>query len=458
MSQLDYGTFLALLFKNEETLEQMNATIRTYRNPIIVTILMLAGLGLWAWQRWQFELEYYEDRVHRHASGVFDTVEGTIQGLEQTGPLQRGQIEGILENLIHRSLLRFVVLEQDGHRILQAGNAPETLSLSSRDGGSFVGKEFLLWRRVQLQGEVQGHLNKDGDVPDLRVGKGDQVMILGFEIPRESRMLSAARQNIVLTLATALLFVTASLIAWIMVIRSRFLAGQLEAERTHRAHLEELGLAAAGLAHETKNPLGIILGLAQQISSNPEESQQSRVMLEHINDQVDKAQARLGNFMTFARQRKVNATSLDAREVCAKMAEILRPDFDAVRVKLEMNCVPLRILADGEMLRQVLVNLLLNSLHASSAGSKVTVRMDRKGKRAVLTVEDQGSGISPELLPNIFQPYVSGNSEGHGLGLAIVKRFVEEHGWTISVDSQPNWGTVTTISGIALLEAKESKG
>ena len=114
--------------------------------------------------------------------------------------------------------------------------------------------------------------------------------------------------------------------------------------------------------------------------------------------------------MTFARQRKVNVTSLGTQEVCAKIAEILRPDFDAVGVKLEMNCPPLKILADEEMLRQVLVNLLLNSMHASSAGNKVTVRMDRKGKRAVLTVQDQGSGISPELLPNIFQPYVSGNS------------------------------------------------
>jgi two-component system sensor histidine kinase HydH len=289
VSQLDYGTFFALLFKNEETPQQMNAVIRTYRFPIVITILMIAALGVWAWQRWQFELDYYEDRVRRHASGVFDTVEGTIQGLEQTGPLQRNQIEGILENVIRRSPLRFVILEQDGKRILQAGRAPETLSLSSREGQSFVGRELLLWRRVHLQGEVQGHPSKNGDMSDLRVGEGDQVMILGFEIPGESRMLSAARQSIVLTLVTALLFVTASLIAWIMVIRSRFLAGQLEAERTHRAHLEELGLAAAGLAHETKNPLGIILGLAQQISGNPGEPEQSRVMLEHIIDQVDKA-------------------------------------------------------------------------------------------------------------------------------------------------------------------------
>ena len=436
----------------------MNTAIRTYLNPIIITILMVAGMGLWAWQRWQSELEYYDDRVYRHASGVFDTVQSTIQALEQSDSLKRNQIEGILENVTRLSHLLFIVLEQDGKRILQVGNAPATLFLNSREGKSLSARELLLWRKVHLQEKRERQLKEKINVSVLRDGEGDQVMILGFEIPRESHILSAAKKSIALTLVAALLLLAASLIVWILLIRSRSLAGQLETERTRRAHLEELGLAAAGLAHETKNPLGIILGFAQQISGNPEEPAQSRVMLEHIIDEVDKAQARLGNFMTFARQRKVNTVRLDAREVGAKVAEILEPDFAAVRVELEMNCAPLGILADEEMLRQVLVNLLLNSLHASSAGSKVTVRIVRKGKRAVLTVEDQGIGISPDLLPNIFQPYVSGNSKGHGLGLAIVKRFVEEHGWSISAGSQPHRGTVITISGIVLLDEKESKG
>ena len=151
-------------------------------------------------------------------------------------------------------------------------------------------------------------------------------------------------------------------------------------------------------------------------------------------------------------------TVLNAREVGDKVGEILRPDFGAVGVGLEMDCAPLGILADEEMLRQILVNLLLNSLHASSPGSRVVVRLAPKGKKAVLTVEDQGAGISPELLPNIFQPYVSENSRGHGLGLAIVKRFVEEHGWSISADSRTRHGTVITISGLTILDIKESKG
>jgi two-component system, NtrC family, sensor histidine kinase HydH len=437
--------------------QQMKTIIRTYLIPIIVTILMVVGMGLWAWQGWQSKLEYYDDRIYRRANGVFDAVQGTIQALEQAHSLERGQIEGILENVVRLSRVHFVALEQDGKRILEVGSAPTTLRLTSAEGKSLIGRELLLWRKFHVQDETERNLNGDINISGPKSGGDDQVMIIGFEIPRESRMLSGAKKRIALTLLAALLSLTIGLIVWIMVIRSRLLAGQLEAERARRDHLEELGLAAAGLAHETKNPLGIILGLAQQISANPEEPGQSRVMLEHIIDEVDKAQARLGNFMTFARQRKVNAISLDVRAVAAKVAEILQPDFGALGVSLEINCPPLVIFADEEMLQQLLVNLLLNSLHASSPGGTVTVRMARKGKTAVLTVEDEGSGVSPELLPNIFQPYVSGNARGHGLGLAIVKRFVEEHGWTIAVDSKPGRGMAITISGMALSGAKESK-
>ncbi len=171
-----------------------------------------------------------------------------------------------------------VVLEQEGKRILRIGSAHGHLPLNAREGKSFDGSELLLWRKVQLRSEVTGNLNRSRGAAGLQSGEADPVMILGFEVPRESNILAAAKKSIFLTLVTALLFISVSLITWITVIRSRLLAGQLEAERARRAHLEELGLAAAGLAHETKNPLGIILGLAQQISANPGEPVQSRRM------------------------------------------------------------------------------------------------------------------------------------------------------------------------------------
>jgi two-component system, NtrC family, sensor histidine kinase HydH len=440
----------------------MKDTIRTYRIPIVVTTLMVVALAFWSWQTWEGIIEDDWERARRHAGGAFDAIEGTVRALGEKGDLSRNQIERVMDSIIRHSPVRSVTVEKDGRRLLEAGESPGPLILPSTEGERFGDGRYFIWRRVRLP----GYLNRDTtpnrptalrDPLDPGLSDNDPLMILGVDVRPNRPGYSRAIRGLLVTTCAALLFVAASLIAWIMAIRSRVLAEQLEAERSRRSYLEELGLAAAGLAHETKNPLGIILGLAQQITEHPDEPQQSRLMLEHMMDEVDKATARLGNFIHFARQRKLNVSALNAREVGARVVEILRPDFDAVGVKLALDCVSMRILADQEMLEQVLVNLLLNSLHASSPGDVVTVRMSRQGGRATIGVEDQGRGISPELLPNVFKPYVTGNPGGHGLGLAIVKRFVEEHGWKIGVESQPNRGAVFTISGVGLGEDKESE-
>lgn len=235
---------------------------------------------------------------------------------------------------------------------------------------------------------------------------------------------------------------------WIASIRRRILSDQLAAERTRISHLEELGLAAAGLAHETKNPLGIIMGMAQQIADRPDIPEDSRVMLEHIMDEVDKATSRLGNFMSFARPYRPQPVATDVTALCTEITDILTPDFDAQGVRLRTDAAAVKILADGTMLRQILVNLLLNSLHASEPGTTVDILLVPRKRTYMLQVRDQGCGISPELLPEIFKPYTTGSATGHGLGLPIVRRLVEAHGWRIQAASTPGTGTTMTIYGL----------
>jgi signal transduction histidine kinase len=313
-----------------------------------------------------------------------------------------------------------------------------------------------------LQDDAEGGAPTAGAVSDalfdVKLADSDQTMVLGIGPPPDRQGPPPPMRGISVTLVVVLLFVGASTVAWIMAIRSGLLAEQLEAERARRSHLEELGLAAAGLAHETKNPLGIIMGLSQQIARSPSVTPENRVMLGHIIDEVDRATARLGSFMTFAQQREVRMTALDARTVVTKVVEVLKPDFDSAGVSLAVDCPSVKVLADEEMLQQILVNLLLNSLSASSAGMRVTVAVERRGEAARITVADQGVGIAPELLPDVFKPYVSGRPDGHGLGLAVVKRFVEEQGWTVEVASQLQRGTTVTISGIQLSRPSTGSG
>jgi two-component system, NtrC family, sensor histidine kinase HydH len=439
----------------------MATVFKTYRVPLVATALVVVALASWAWQDWRNFAEHVEERERHRALGVSKMLAGAIHSLEENGHLNRDEIERIVGHMIGDSPYEFIVLEQNGRRILQAGDIPAALTLPSAETESFAKGLYLFSRKVHLrQGDgwkdaLDPHANVS-ESTGLGISSGEQLMTIGGDV--RDHGYPKALTHTLIPLATAILLLTASVAAWIMVIRSRLLAEQLRTERARSAHLEDLGLAAAGLAHETKNPLGIISGIAQQIARNPEVPGQCKVMLETIVDEVDKSASRLGHFMTFAKQREINAVQLDIQELATRIAEIMQPEFDAAGVTLEVNC-PLRtIVADEDMLRQVLVNLLLNSLLASPESSTVTVRMERHGARATLVVADQGCGILPELLPDIFKPYVAGNPDGHGLGLAIVKRFVEDHGWTITADSQLNLGTVITVSGIVLVQGERDQG
>ncbi len=429
----------------------MTSPFRTYRVPLAASALIVVALASWAWQDWRNFGEHVQERERHRALGISKMLASAIHSLEENGRLKRDEIENIVEHIIRDSPYQFLVLEQNGRRILQVGDIPSALTLPSAETESFESGFYLFSCKVPLH---EGDGWKKASDPHANAGTGlgisseEPLMILGGAV--RDHGYPKALTHMLIPLAPAILLLTATVAAWIMVIRSRLLAEQLKTERARSAHLEDLGLAAAGLAHETKNPLGIISGLAQQIARDPEVPEQSRAMIETIIDEVDKSASRLGHFMTFAKQREILAVQFDIQDLAARIAEILQPEFDAAGVGLELKCPPLMIVADEDMLRQVLVNLLLNSLKASPQGSRVVVRMEQYGSRAVLVVQDQGCGILPDLLPDIFKPYIAGNPDGHGLGLAIVKRFVEDHGWTITADSQLNRGTVITISGIRL--------
>ena len=216
--------------------------------------------------------------------------------------------------------------------------------------------------------------------------------------------------------------------------------------------LEELECAAAGLAHETKNPLGIIHGLAQKLGESPELNDQSRKMVSHIVDEAEVTVARLGNFLAFAKLRNPQIIAEGGKRLLNRLEFALMPDFEEKGVELQFNCDDIQIMTDSEMFSQLCVNLLLNSLHACETGGTVNVELKKAGQGAVLTVQDNGSGINPDKIEDIFKPYISETPGGHGLGLAIVKRIIDDFSWDISVDSEPGRGTVFKIIQIKTAE------
>lgn len=219
-------------------------------------------------------------------------------------------------------------------------------------------------------------------------------------------------------------------------------------ERLAREHWQGLSVAASGLAHETKNPLGIIRGLAQRIHRR-DLSPVSRAAVDEILDQSDRAVSRLGEFLDYARVRKPEPTAVPLRSTWRRVIEVLEPDFVEANLSARTDLdEEVEVRADEDMLLQILLNLVLNAVQASSAGGEVRLLVEHHERAVGLRLEDDGHGIESQHLADLTQPYVTHRVGGHGLGLAVVERLVRLHGWNLQIESTQGVGTAVSIRGL----------
>ncbi|HEY5912522.1 MAG TPA: ATP-binding protein [Verrucomicrobiae bacterium] len=232
-------------------------------------------------------------------------------------------------------------------------------------------------------------------------------------------------------------------LAWRNLVKSSDLQIRLVRASEMNTHLKEMNLAAAGLAHETRNPLNIIRGRAQMISKQADAAAEIREKSREIIDEADKVAAQLNEFINYSRPREVRRSVLSLGSVVNEVVRALSYDFEEKQVRLEVRCEQLRIEADERLLRQALFNLLLNSVQAVNSGGQIEVVAEkRNANEALLEVRDTGPGVPPERRTEIFKPYFTTQKTGTGLGLAVVQQIVLAHGWDIEcLPNQPGGAT-----------------
>jgi signal transduction histidine kinase len=240
-------------------------------------------------------------------------------------------------------------------------------------------------------------------------------------------------------------------LAWRNMGRTAELQIRLVRASEMNSHLKELNLAAAGLAHETRNPLNIIRGQAQMISRLPEAAPEVREKSRTIVDETDKVTAQLTEFINYSRPREVRRTRVVLTAAANEIARTLGLDLEEKQVRVEVGGEALAVEADEQLLRQVLFNLLINAIQAVDAGGKIQVLVQRAGPaEAVLEVCDDGPGVPPENRREIFKPYFTTHQKGTGLGLAVVQQIVLAHGWEIACLGNEPRGAVFRITHLKL--------
>lgn len=232
--------------------------------------------------------------------------------------------------------------------------------------------------------------------------------------------------------------------------RSASLGVRLARSEAMAAHLAELNMAAAGLVHETKNPLNLIRGLAQLIGRDVSGERDTHETAHRIVEEADRVTGRLNQFLDYSRPLQPRSEPVALAALVRDVLSLLESDREDKQLAFVVDVEDsLSVRADRELLRQVLFNLLLNGIEAVSGGGRIGVAAGRDcDGRGWLTITDDGPGVDPALKDTLFEPYVTGSDTGTGLGLTLVRQIALAHGWTVTAESAPEGGACFRISGM----------
>jgi signal transduction histidine kinase len=209
-----------------------------------------------------------------------------------------------------------------------------------------------------------------------------------------------------------------------------------------------VGHMAASVAHQVGTPLNLISGYVQMLREQQGVGSEVTRRLEIVQEQIAKVTVIVRTMLDHARQ-PVPKERVDVGELLRRVSDVARPKLDAqgVRLALHVARVPC-VMADEVQLELALLNLVTNSLDAMPSGGATTMTVAPTPAGNVrIQVADTGTGIAPDLLPRIFEPWVTTKKAGRGtgLGLSITREVVSNHGGTITVKSEVGAGSVFTI-------------
>jgi signal transduction histidine kinase len=220
---------------------------------------------------------------------------------------------------------------------------------------------------------------------------------------------------------------------------------QVRAKRAER--LAELGTLTGGLAHEIKNPLSTIqlnLQLLQE-DITPENPAYSRVInrLKICERETGRLREILDDFLRYAGKIELQRTSVELNRMCEDLVDFFLPHAQLGRVQLRLKRAPadVQVMADERLLKQAVLNLMLNAVQAMPTGGELILSVHDEGEEVVVDVIDTGLGIEPEAISRIFDAYYSTKKSGTGLGLAMTRRIAEEHGGRVVVTSELGKGS-----------------
>lgn len=442
--------------------------MRTWGATGVVSLMIAAMIAAAAWQYYGYRREQalVDESLHQQAHAIASAVIGGANSHRRMGFYFVDQLQLMLEELVgSQDVLAAAVRSSDGQVSVVAGDASLLdEALYDRPGDHWSRAGFQTVEPFHLEAAQSGgggfgrgygrggggRFRALADATEAEANlEGDYVMALVLDRSRADLLKRHAAQSHVLAGGLAWLAIGLLAWAWRASVRMVEAGGRAQLLQTEADHLHELSQAAAGLAHETRNPLGLIRGWTQRLADADGDAGVRRQHAQAVIEECDRLTARINQFLAFAKPQAPHVTDVSLSELVEELTLLLAPDLDAKEIRLESEfpATCSLISADRELLRQALFNLLQNAIQFSGDGSVISIRCAGDRRQWRIEIADSGAGVDPETAKQLFTPYMTTRAEGTGLGLAIVKKIANLHGWKASYHPREGGGAVFALEG-----------
>ena len=423
---------------------------------VALTVLVLVGFIFGSWQFLQKMGNYLEDELGSRLKAISTLASKVIEAEDFPYEIERDRLSLILPSLneiltkVHReNELQGVYLIDQNLRIL--ASSKELFESGTRF--SFLDEDSLAINQalagfpaVASMQLVAGNRFKSAYAP-IFGSLNDVVAIIVVQANAGFfDLLHVFQRGLILggvvSIALALLF--SLFLFWAISLLIKTHESLRKSER-----LAAMGQMSATVAHEIRNPRGIIKGTADVLQSKYDSKEEPDELFEYIPSEVRRLNRLVNDFLAFARDRELEKNATDFKASVEKSLYSLQSEIQQANVSLQKDYDKLPELThDEDAINQLVLNLTLNSLQSMNGQGTLTIRLkntSRSGRSHIkMEIADTGQGfdVDPEKL---FEPFYTTKTSGSGLGLAICKRLVEKHDGWMEVDSETGKGTTMRI-------------
>lgn len=425
---------------------------------VIVTVLLLMAFNLGSWLFLRQMDNYLEKELEKRLLSIVKLTNRILRTQYIEGLLSQNETDldplifkPVLSDLIYKEQLEGAFIIDRAYRVLVDGQR----ELAIEQKRTYLQQDSLVIAQA-WQGEisvspihlVEGNRFKNVYAP-IRDISLEVVALLVLEANADFfEILGLFKRGLIIggLVSFGLIVLFSFFISWMITLLIRTQESLRKSEK-----LAVMGQMAASMAHEIRNPLGIIKSTADVLKEKYADKNRSDELFDYISEEVRRLNHLVNNFLSFARDPKLNLKMSHLDQVIIKAVSAIEREQHGKNVRIDFvqteHLEPFYV--DEDAIQQVLFNMLINSIQAIEGEGTIEIQLQqemKKNKRyAKIRITDNGKGIEGDL-NKIFEPFYSTKSSGSGLGLAISKQIIEKHGGWIEAESSPNQGTTFRIN------------